>query len=132
MADHQDRSGYMHQELTEAIIGGAIEVHRAFGPGVLESCYEACLAHELTQRGIAVRRQVELPVEYKGVRVECGFRVDLVVEGHVIVELKTVEKILPIHEAQLFTYLRLTGLRVGLLINFNVIALRDGIRRRIL
>jgi GxxExxY protein len=115
--------------LTEQIIGAAIEVHRALGPGLLESVYEACLAQELMVRGLRTARQVPLPVRYKGVRVDCGYRVDLWVEGAVIVELKTVAKLEPIHLAQLLSYLRLSGCRVGFVINFNVLQLRSGIRR---
>jgi GxxExxY protein len=115
--------------LTEQIIGAAIEVHRALGPGLLESVYEACLAQELMVRGLRTARQVPLPVRYKGVRVDCGYRVDLWVEGAVIVELKTVAKLEPIHLAQLLSYLRLSGCRVGLVINFNVLQLRSRIRR---
>lgn len=123
---------YPHQQLTESIIGAAIEVHNALGPGLLESAYEACLSHELTLRGIAHRRQVELPVIFKGQLVECGYRLDFLVENAVVVELKSVEKIAPIHEAQLFSYLKLSGFRLGLLINFNVRLLKDGIVRRVM
>jgi GxxExxY protein len=122
---------YLHSELTEQIIAAAMKVHSALGPGLLESCYEACLAHELLKRGFAVQRQVPLPVIYDGERVECGFRIDLVVNNIVVVELKAVEDKHAIHEAQLFTHLRLSGHRVGLLINFNVTSLRNGITRRI-
>lgn len=127
----EQRTGLLHEALTAKIIAAAVEVHRELGPGLLESTYEACLAHELTQRGLSVARQVELPVSYKGVRVDCGYRLDLVVEGQVVVEIKCVEKVLPIHEAQLLTYLRLSGIRVGLLINFNVKVLTNGITRRV-
>jgi GxxExxY protein len=105
---------------TGPIIGAAIEVHRHLGPGLLESAYEECLCHELYLRGIGCRRQVDLPVEYKGLKLDCGYRLDLIVNEEVIVELKCVEKVLPVHEAQLLTYMQLTGRRVGLLINFNV------------
>ena len=118
-------------ELTGAIIGAAMEVHSALGPGLLESAYESCLFFELVERGIQVERQVALPVEYKKCTVDCGFRIDLLVESEVVVELKAVEKTLPIHTAQLMSYLKLSGKRVGLLINFNVASLRDGIIRRI-
>jgi GxxExxY protein len=117
--------------LTAKMIAAAIEVHRFVGPGALESTYETLLAHELTLRGLEVQRQVELPVVYKGVRVDCGDRVDLIVEGKVIIELKAVEKLAPIHEAQLITYLKLSGIRRGLLLNFNVRLLKDGIIRRV-
>ena len=116
-------------EVTEQIIGAAIEVHRALGPGLLESVYESCLCHELELRGLAVARQVLLPVRYKSVQVDCGYRMDLVVEDLVIVEVKAVEDVLPIHEAQLLTYLRLTDRRAGLLINFNVPTLKQSVRR---
>ena len=119
-------------DITEKIIGAAIEVHRVLGPGLLESAYEICLADELTARGVKFRRQVELPVNYKGRKLDCGYTIDLVVEDSVIVELKSIEKIAAIHEAQLLTYLRLSGLRVGLLINFNVPVLVKGIVRRVL
>jgi GxxExxY protein len=117
------------ERITEAIIGAAIEVHRQLGPGLLESAYEACLYREITQRGLNVTRQVGLPVEYKGAKVDCGYRLDLVVEGEVVVELKAVESLLPIHNAQLITYLKLSGYPIGLLINFNVTMLRNGLRR---
>ena len=115
--------------ITEKIIGACIAIHRELGPGLLESAYEECLAFELEQAGLAFRRQQALPVAYKGVRLDCGYRMDLVVEDSVIVELKTVEKLLPIHEAQLLTYLKLSGCSVGLLINFQVPVLKDGVRR---
>jgi GxxExxY protein len=119
-------------EITEQIIGAAIEVHRALGPGLLESAYEECLCHELTLRRLAFERQKPLPVEYKGTKLDCGYRLDLLVEALVVVEIKAVEVIQPIHEAQLLTYLKLGGWKLGLLINFNVPFLKDGIRRRIL
>jgi GxxExxY protein len=117
---------------TSSIIGAAIEVHRHLGPGLLESAYEECLCHELHLRGISFRRQVDLPIEYKGIKPDCSYRVDLIVQEDVVVELKCVERVLPIHEAQLITYMRLTGKRVGLLINFNVPLLTQGITRRVL
>ncbi len=116
-------------ELTQQIIGAAIEVHRGMGPGLLESAYEECLCHELTLRGIPFERQVALPVEYKGVKLDCGYRLDLLVANAVVVELKAVERIEAIHEAQLLTYLKLGGWTVGLLINFNVPILKNGIKR---
>jgi GxxExxY protein len=119
-------------ELTEKIIGAAIRVHRALGPGLLESVYETCLCHELAREGLGAQRQVELPVVYDTIRLDCGFRIDVLVEEQVVLELKAVEKIQPVHEAQPITYLRLSGKPVGLLINFNVIRLRDGILRRAL
>ncbi len=121
-----------YAEISHAVIGAAIEVHRVLGPGLLESVYEAALAHELSCQGHAVGRQIELPVEYKGLQLGCGFRIDLLVDDSVIVELKTIESFHPIHEAQLLSYMRLSGKRVGLLINFNVKLLKDGVRRRIL
>lgn len=120
-----------HQELTEKIIGAAIDVHRALGPGLLESAYEECLCHELSLRSVAFTRQVELPVVYKGVRLDCGYCIDVLVEDMVVLELKCVEKFHPIHEAQLITYLKLAHKPVGLLINFNVPVLKDGIVRRV-
>ena len=118
-------------ELTDRIIGAAIAVHRALGPGLLESAYEACLVFELMARQLRVERQVALPIVYRGNRIDCGYRLDLVVEGVVIVELKAVERLLPLHDAQVLTYLKLSGLRVGLLLNFNVPLLKDGVRRLI-
>jgi len=118
--------------ITERIIGAAIEVHKALGPGLMESAYEECLCRELALRGIGVERQLPLPVEYKGVRLDCSYRLDLLVEQSVVVEIKSLSSIEPIHEAQLLTYLKLGGWKLGMLINFNVPALKDGIRRRIL
>src|SRR5687767_10573203 len=104
---------YLHEDLTRALIGAAIEVHRCLGPGLLECVYLKCLVKELKDRGLSVREQVKLPVVYKDVRLDCGFRIDLIVEELVILELKSVECVLPVHEAQLLTYMRLTGMRVG-------------------
>jgi GxxExxY protein len=118
--------------VTEAIIGAAIEVHKTLGPGLLESAYEQCLCRELELRGITFKRQVLLPVAYKGIELDCGYRLDVLVEDQVVVEIKTVESLLPIHEAQLITYLKLGGWQVGLLINFNVPILKQGIVRRVL
>ena len=118
--------------LTESVIGLAIEVHRALGPGLLESAYQECLCYELKANGIAFGRQVALPVIYKSVKLDCGYRMDLVVDDRLVVELKTVEKILPIHEAQLLTYLKLSGIRTGLLLNFNTAVLKNGIKRMVL
>ncbi|MFN8530039.1 MAG: GxxExxY protein [Anaerolineae bacterium] len=118
--------------LTEQIIGAAIEVHRELGPGLLESAYEACLAHELTLRGLPYERQKAIPVRYKGVEVDCGFRLDLWVDQRVIVELKAVDALNAIHKAQMLSYLRLTQCRIGLLMNFNVLQLTNGLRRIIL
>jgi len=114
---------------TEPIIGAAIEVHRHLGPGLLESAYEECLCHELHLRGILFERQVDLPVPYKGLHLGCGYKIDLIVEKEVVLELKAIETILPVHEAQLLTYLKLSGKHVGLLINFNTPVLTRGIRR---
>jgi len=107
-------------------------VHRELGPGLLESAYEACLAYELAELGLTVERQKALPVEYRGVKVDCGYRIDLLVERKVIIELKAVERLEPIHRAQLLSYLKLSGCKVGLLINFNVKVLKNGIRRLVL
>jgi GxxExxY protein len=115
--------------LTEQVIGAAIEVHRALGPGLLESAYEACLARELTLRHVPFRRQVPLPIEYRGEHVESAYRLDFLVDDTVILEIKAVEETHPIHDAQLLTYLRLSRKPVGLMINFNTQVLRDGIRR---
>jgi GxxExxY protein len=119
-------------ELSEAVIGLAMEVHRELGPGLLESAYEECLAYELESHRYVFRRQAPLPVRYKGVRLDCGYRMDLVVENSLVVELKTVERLQPVHSAQMITYLRLSGLRKGLLMNFNVGALKDGLKRVVL
>ncbi|MDW8327623.1 MAG: GxxExxY protein [Anaerolineales bacterium] len=118
-------------KVTEAVIGAAIEVHRNLGPGLFESTYEACTAFELTQAGWEVERQKALPIVYKGIQLDESYRLDLLVAKTVVVEIKAVSALAPIHEAQLLTYLRLTGLRVGLLINFNVPLLKDGIKRLI-
>ncbi len=125
----EPRRKLYQEELTGQIIGAAIEVHKQLGPGLLESTYQACLCHELELRGISFECQKPLPLEYKGIRLECGYRIDLLVAGLVIVEIKSVEALAPIHEAQLLTYLKLTGIRIGFLINFNVVVLKDGIRR---
>jgi GxxExxY protein len=122
----------VEEQLTEQIIGAAIEVHRELGPGLLESAYEQCFCHELHLRALQFRCQIDLPVQYKGLKLDCGYRVDVVVEDSVVVELKSVEQVLPIHQAQLLTYLRLSGKKVGLLINFNVPVLKNGILRRVL
>ena len=116
-------------KLTEQVIGAAIAVHRELGPGLLESAYEECLCYELSERGIPFDRQKPLPVVYKSVRLDCGYRIDLVVAQKLIVELKVVEELLPIHEAQLLTYLKLSNLPVGLLINFHVPVLKHGLKR---
>jgi GxxExxY protein len=118
-----------HDPLTHEIIGAAIEVHRLLGPGLLESAYEECLAHELSISKLEFRRQVPVPVVYKGVKLECGYRIDILVAGRIVLELKSIEAIAPVHEATLLTYLRLSGNTLGLIINFNVPILKDGIRR---
>lgn len=123
---------YPHQELTERVIGLAIEVHRTIRPGLLESVYAACLCVELTRAGIPFRREVGIPVIYKGVRIPLGFRADVVVDDAVIVEIKTVASLLPAHEAQVLTYLRMSGLGVGLLMNFHASRLVDGLKRLVL
>jgi GxxExxY protein len=115
--------------ITDSIISAAIAVHRELGPGLLESAYESCLVYELLQQGLTVERQKALPVNYRGVKVDCGYRIDLLVEDTVIVELKAVDRLEPIHEAQLLSYLKLSGYQIGLLINFNVRMLKQGIRR---
>ena len=120
------------EEVSRQVIGFAIEVHRTLGPGLLESAYEHCLCHELTLNGIGFQRQVPVPVEYKGLNVDCAYRLDVVVNNGLILEIKSVEKLLPIHTAQLLTYLKLTGIRAGLLMNFNCDVLREGIERVVL
>ncbi|MGE5254756.1 MAG: GxxExxY protein [Planctomycetaceae bacterium] len=126
----ENKSGGMDiNSLTSSVIAAAIEVHKTLGPGLLESTYEECLCHELGLREISFERQKELPIEYKGIRLDCGYRLDIIVESQLILELKACESLLPIHQAQLLTYLKLTGLKVGLLINFNVPILKDGIKR---
>ncbi len=119
-------------EISHEIIGAAIEVHRHLGPGLLESAYEECLSKELALRALKIERQKPIPVVYKDVKLECGYRIDLLVESRVVVELKSIENFAAIHEAIILTYLRLSGRRLGLLINFNVSALKDGIRRYII
>jgi GxxExxY protein len=117
--------------LTRQIIGLAMRVHSSLGPGLLESAYERCLCHELDQNHIPYTRQVELPLDYRGVRLDCGYRADIIVRNEVLLELKSVEQISPLHEAQLQTYLRLGNCQVGLLLNFNTVSLKNGIRRRV-
>ena len=123
---------YPETDLTSRIILAAIEVHRHLGPGLLESAYESCLCRELSLQNINFIRQLALPVTYKGEEIDCGYRMDLIVEDRVIVELKTVEKILPIHEAQVLTYLKLSQKRVGLILNFYCNLMKDGIKRMVL
>ena len=122
----------LFEKLTEPVIQAAIEVHKNLGPGLLESTYEQCLAHELQLKGIHFKSQLPLPVEYKGIQLDTGYRIDLLIEDSLIIELKSVEKILPIHEAQILTYIKLAKVKIGLLINFNVLKVKEGIRRFIL
>lgn len=119
-------------EITEAIIGGAIEVHRALGPGLLESAYEECLARELELRHMSFERQKPLQLKYKGATLDCGYRVDFLVAGEIVIEVKAVDALIPIHEAQLLTYLKLGGWKVGLLVNFHAPLLKKGIKRLVL
>ena len=122
----------LEKEFCDKILGAAIEVHRVLGPGLLESAYQVCMERESTLRDIPFERLVDLPLNYKGIALDAGYVIDLIYDKRVIVELKAVERIIPVHEAQLLTYMRLTGIRLGLLINFNVPALKDGIYRRVL
>jgi GxxExxY protein len=121
----------LHEELTRSIIGAAMEVHKELGSGLMESAYEECLCRELSLREHVFERQVALPISYKGVKLDCGYRMDIVVEDMVVLELKAVEEIEAIHEVQLMAYLKLNRKKIGLLINFNVPVLRDGILRRV-
>jgi len=118
-------------EITGQIIAGAIKVHSVLGPGLLESAYEACLAYEIQKRGLALERQKSLPVIYDGVTMDLGYRIDILVDHRVVVEVKAVERQLPIHEAQLLSYLRLSGMKVGLLLNFHVLHMKEGIKRMV-
>jgi len=123
----------LHEEqLTSRIIGAAIEVHRELGPGLLESAYEECLCHELRSLGILFQRQVSLPVKYKTVRLDCGYRADVIIEDRIVAELKSIDQITDLHKAQLLTYLRISGIKVGLLLNFNVEVLENGLVRLVL
>ena len=123
------RSSKDINDLTGQVIGAAIEVHKALGPGLLESAYEECLCRELDLSKIPYERQKELPIEYKGMKLDCGYRLDIVVANQLILELKACESLEPVHEAQLLTYLKLSGIKVGLLMNFNVPVLKQGIKR---
>jgi GxxExxY protein len=123
---------YPHQDLTEQIIGAAIEVHKALGPGLLESIYHACLAHEFALRSLLFEHERPLPVDYKGLKFECSYRLDFIVDGKVVVELKAVDSINAVHRAQVLTYLKLTGCKVGLILNFNEAVLKNGIERLVL
>lgn len=129
MFNRRGAEAQRENQITESIIGCAIEVHRALGPGLLESAYEECLCYELAQNGFSFSRQVPLPVVYKGIKLDCGYRIDVLIDDLVIVERKTVEKLLPIHDAQLLAYLKLYQRSLGLLMNFNVPVLKDGIKR---
>lgn len=122
----------LEKELTDKIIGAAMEVHRTLGPGLLESSYQVCMEHESRLQKLPFESQVRIPLKYKGIELDAGYKIDLIYDKRVVVELKAVEVILPVHEAQLLTYMRLTGIRVGLLLNFNVPVLKDGIYRRVL
>jgi GxxExxY protein len=127
------KPGLTHgEDLTRQIIGLAMRVHRRLGPGLLESVYHRCLCYELAETGIPFDQQVALPIRYGGIELESGYLADIIVNGEVILELKAVERLSPLHEAQLLTYLRLSSCRIGLLINFNTVSLTDGIRRRVL
>lgn len=116
-------------QMTEAIIGCAIEVHKRLGPGLLESAYEECLSYELKSAGFSIERQVPVPIVYKDIKLEYGYRIDILVQGSVVLELKSIEGFLPVHEAQILTYMKFSNKTIGLLINFNVIRLKDGIKR---
>jgi GxxExxY protein len=118
--------------LSGRIIGAALEVHKILGPGVLEYTYEECLSYELCQQGLSVERQKPVPIVYKNIKLDCGYRIDLLVENQIIIELKSVDRLAAIHEAQILTYLRLADIKVGILINFNVSLLKNGIRRYVL
>jgi GxxExxY protein len=122
-------SGERLNKISEIVIGAAIDVHRALGPGLLESAYESCLVFELAQRGLKVEQQKPLPIVYREVRLDCGYRIDMLVENQVIIEVKSIDALLPIHKAQLLSYLKLSGCHLGLLINFNVRVLKDGVVR---
>ncbi len=121
----------LHAELSHEIMAAAIEVHRELGPGLLESSYQACLCHELTLRQIPIRYQIELPLRYKGVYLDCGYKLDIIADEKIILEVKSVTELHPVHEAQLLPYLKLANVRVGLLMNFNVPVIKDGVKRLI-
>jgi GxxExxY protein len=116
-------------DITREIIGCAIEVHKSLGPGLLESAYEECLAFEMTKKGLSIKRQQPTPVIYKEIKLECGYRIDILVENCIVIELKVVDAIIPIHEAQILTYMKFAKMKIGLLINFNVTVLKNGIKR---
>ena len=130
---HLEQPRFEHiDELTHVVIGHAIEVHKALGPGLLESAYEQCMAYELSKAGVPFKMEHALPIAYKEVLLDCGYRLDFLVDDRLVLELKCVEKIAPIHEAQLLSYIKLARVRIGLLINFHVVVLRDGIKRMVL
>ena len=130
--EHEETRRIKFDELSNRVIGCALEVHRNLGPGLLESTYEQCLAHEFRLIEIPFKLQYPLPVEYKGVKLDCGYRIDLLVDDRLIIELKSVDKILPIHQTQLLTYMKLSNISIGLLINFNVRVLKQGVKRMVL
>ena len=130
--EHEGSRRVKFDDLSNRVIGCALEVHRNLGPGLLESTYEQCLAHEFRLVELPFKLQHPLPVEYKGIKLDCGYRIDLLVDDSLIIELKSVDKILPIHQAQLLTYMKLSGIGIGLLINFNVSFLKHGIKRMVL
>jgi GxxExxY protein len=130
--EHREHGELVFKELSEGIIGSAIEVHKQLGPGLLESAYETCLAYELEQNGFDVERQKAMPLKYRSIELDCGYRLDLLVNGKAIVEIKAIENFLPIHDAQLLTYMKLANCLLGLLINFNETLLKHGIRRFVL
>jgi GxxExxY protein len=129
MEQEDQKIGKYEWDGSEQVIGALIEVHRALGPGLLESAYEACLCHELGMRGLAFDRQRPVGIAYKGLIIDCGYRLDVLVEGRILVELKAIERLLPLHSAQILTYMKLSAVRTGLLVNFNVTSLRQGLRR---
>lgn len=122
----------LYNDITDKIIGSAIEVHKNLGPGLLESAYEECLSYELLQKGLNIERQKPVPIIYKDVKLDCGYRIDVLVENKIIIELKSVDEFHPVHEAQILTYMKFAEMKIGLLINFNVTKLKNGIKRYIL
>jgi GxxExxY protein len=130
--EHRDHGGLILKELSEGIIGCAIAVHKQLGPGLLETAYETCLAYELEQEGLGVERQKPMPLRYKTINMDCGYRLDLVINNQIILEIKAVDHLLPVHDAQLLTYMKLSDCRLGMLINFNEKLLKQGIRRFVL
>jgi GxxExxY protein len=132
--DHEDHQGLSTavERLTRDVVDAGLKVHRALGPGLLESAYEHCLAHELQSRGLLARRQVALPIIYAGEQIDAGYRLDLVVQDQIVIEVKAIEALTRLHEAQLLTYLKLSGLRMGFLMNFNVVLFKQGLRRLVL